>query len=83
MRKSQRIKLFEKPNSDRLSFRSVNDARDFAKQSVQNGRDWLAFHNLDFSKRYVEGDLEIVLNLSAGKSSSDCQLVFFAIPQGI
>jgi hypothetical protein len=67
-------------NSSRLCFCSVNDARNFAEQSVKHSRDWLAFHDLDFSKRYMEGDLDIVLRLATTFEPGDDHLIFHVIP---
>src|SRR5260370_34494378 len=70
----------DQADSSRLRFRSINDARHFAEQSVQNSRDWLAFHNLDFAKRYIQGEVVIVLDLSFVLEPADYQLVFSAVP---
>ncbi len=66
-----------------LRFDSQQDALDFADQSVQDSKNWMAFHSLDFAKRYKDAELELTLELCAGSESDKLHLIFCAIPNGM
>lgn len=64
-----------------LCFDTVDDARDFARQSVEDSQHWLAANDVDFVKRYAEGDVYIVLKLRVGTHHREYDLVFLGVPR--
>lgn len=71
------------PNSSCLSFRSHDDALNFARHSAENVRRWIAAKNLNFAERYAVGSIEVVLKiLNIRGDNGEYDLVFSAIPYG-
>jgi hypothetical protein len=74
------VGALDKADAPRLRFNSQNDALDFASHCVENGNRWLATHDIHFSKRYEEGEIDLVLELTIGADATKYHLVLFAIP---
>jgi hypothetical protein len=70
----------DKANATRLRFDSQDDAHNFARHCVENGNRWLAAHDIHFSKRYEEGEIDLVLELTIGTDATKYHLVFCAVP---
>jgi hypothetical protein len=49
---------------------------DLVRHRVQETKNWMAKHDRNFSKRYIDGDLEIVIRLDFGGKSGVYDLVF-------
>jgi hypothetical protein len=75
-----RVEALDKADAPRLRFNSQNDALDFAGHCVENGNRWLVAHDIHFSKRYEEGEIDIVLELTIWADATKYHLVLFAIP---
>ncbi len=78
---SQNVPL-NQTDSCGLCFGSVEDARDFAAKSVQDSIDWLAANYINFSKRYIKGDVHIVCRVCSVFDLTQYDLVFSRIPHG-
>ncbi len=64
-----------------LSFRSHQDALDFASHGVERANRMLAANNLvNVIERYCEGDIEIALEIKSRRYVAQYELVFGAIP---
>jgi hypothetical protein len=74
--------LSNQSDTPRLCFSSVDDARDFVAKDLQDGNDLLVANDLNFAKRYENGDLHIVLNLRFLPNGEECDLLFFRVPLG-
>lgn len=61
-------------------FNSRHDAMHFAEVSVQNGRNWLAAHNIRITDDYLKGNVELHLDVAATSNSSKFKLISSVIP---
>lgn len=66
--------------TNRLRFNSVDDAFNFARVSVEQGRDWLALHNISFANNYMKGDIELHLYVASRAHSCKFKLVSVIVP---
>lgn len=69
----------DESDSSRLSFRSHDDALDFAHHSVENVRHRIAFNRRNSVERYAVGAIEVVLKLRIGGDNREYDFVFGAI----
>src|SRR5215471_12950908 len=67
-------------NSSCLSFKSHNDALDYADKLVEDSVRWLAVHNFNIAHRYKSGYLELRLYFSSGPDAEKYHLVLQAVP---
>lgn len=72
--------LSDDPDSLTLSFSSQDDALNFAKQAVQDSKDFLTANNLNIAERYVKGELALVAKFRTRLGDGVYQLLFCAIP---
>jgi hypothetical protein len=70
----------DQTDSPALSFRSHQDALDFADQSVQRVKDWIARQTIDLAKGYVNGKLSIVIKIRIPPGPREYDLVFNVVP---
>jgi len=59
-----------------------NNPVNFIGNGFKNGNDWLIANDVRFSKRYIEGNINITLKLSIGGCPGKYDLVFFSVPDG-
>jgi hypothetical protein len=59
-------------------FESQEDILSFVRQGVKDSKDWLAFHDINFVKRYIEGDIYIIVEFCVSKEANN--FVFASIP---
>ena len=64
----------------RLSFNSHEDALDFVDKCVEESDRWMYTHSLNFVKRYLNGDMNIVLRADINGTNSVCDFVLSCIP---
>ncbi len=62
------------------SFSQGDDLLNEADQLVKDSNNWLAAHNLNFVERYIQGELEIIVNFIVLKRNEKYDLVIAAIP---
>jgi hypothetical protein len=67
-------------NSSALCLSSIHNARDFVDKNAQDSLHWLSFYDLNFPKRYAEGNINLVLSFRSRSCRSIYQLVFVAVP---
>src|SRR5688500_16465057 len=78
MENNKKLNQFE---ADRLSFKSHNDALDYANKLVEDSLSWLAIHNWNVADGYKNIDFEIRwLVRGLGPEARNYHLVFRAIP---
>jgi hypothetical protein len=70
------------PKTAALRFDAFQDAVDFAAKRVESPEDFLSLYDLDFAKRYGDGELELVIELSSRTKGNNHHLIFNAIPNG-
>ena len=73
---------FQNSNPATLVFGGGNDAIDQARKVVQDAKDWLSFKHGSLSERYVHGEIDIVVESSAGADLGEYHLLFRSIPFG-
>src|SRR2546423_957392 len=69
-------------DSPRLRFKGVEDARDFARHSVEQSRRWLVANRVDMRDLYRDSKLEVVVRLLPVPNAGYKYLVFRAVPSG-
>lgn len=74
--------VLDETDAAALSFRSGDDARDYARKVVQRSRNWLALQNRHVAERYREGEFNLVLEATFGSDPAEYHLVFSAVPRG-
>jgi hypothetical protein len=74
--------LFQESDSAALRFDSQDDALNFAKHCVENGRRRFRAGVLAVLKRYVDSDLYLVIKAKAPLDAGVWDFVFRAIPDG-
>jgi hypothetical protein len=79
--KSQDAGLQAEP--DRLSFKSHDDALNYARKLVEDSNRWLVVHEFNAANRYMLGDVEIRINFTAGLNAENFHFVFRAIPDRV
>src|SRR5438105_225726 len=65
-----------------LSFKTNDDAIDYANHLVEDGSRWLARNNLALCKRYEGGNLEVVVKCRSVRDGNQFHLVFRRVPPG-
>jgi hypothetical protein len=63
-----------------LRLSSNEDISDFVSHSVQSSRDWLASHDLNLTKRYIKGELYLVLYRCFRTGNDEYDLLFACVP---
>lgn len=65
-----------------LRFSSAEDAINFARDGIEDSNRRSGRDAVKLVKRYVEGELHIVLKLAAGVDHREYDLIFFAVKEG-
>lgn len=60
--------------------RGGNDVLDFANKCVQHAHHRPAFNDINFPKRYIEGNLNLILRFNSRSSGQIYQLLFVDVP---
>ena len=63
-----------------LCFDNHQDALDFVGQLVEESDRWLYTHSFNFVKRYINGDMDIVLRADINGTNSVCDFVLACVP---
>jgi hypothetical protein len=79
-RQGSAAKSFDKSDTAALSFRTQQDALDYASDVVQDGNDRLAAQGFNFIERYRKGELNIVVKIKSKRRMGKRDLVFRAVP---
>jgi hypothetical protein len=70
----------DKPGSTGYYLRLFHDAPYYVGDGEEMRDRWLSGEGINWAKRYVEGDIEVILRLSIEGSGKVADLVFFAVP---
>jgi len=73
---------FEESNPTRLSFKSHNDALDYAKQLAQDSNRWLSNHNVNLASAMKVMTWRSMWHFFTAWNSGNSHFVFRAIPYG-
>ena len=65
-----------------LRFETQDDAVHYGSKVVEDGNNWLAKHGASVAKRYVEGELYVVLEFTIGRGHPNYHLAISHIPLG-
>jgi hypothetical protein len=75
-------KSLKESNPPSLSFKSHDDAVNYANQLVEDSNRWLAVHNINLCQRYENLNLEVDAVCRSVYEMGDYHLVFRAVPSG-
>ena len=65
-----------------LSLNSHQDVLDFVDHCLEESSRWMAVHDSNFSKRYIDLNINIVVRVEVGRADSVYDFVLSAVPSG-